>query len=162
MLWACYTVMPRIPQGEDVIRESGVPFAVVRPTALTEEDAGAEVVVDQGDVLKVTITAQLALRRMQNVAGVWVAVQHGRSSSNSSSCASAPSVLTAQGKIAREDIAQLAVALLESPEAADTTFEVKSTQPFPEPYKADPSAPSRDWRVRRHQSYGALHVTGIC
>lgn len=40
-------------QGEDVIRESGVPFAVVRPTALTEEDAGAEVVVDQGDVLKV-------------------------------------------------------------------------------------------------------------
>jgi hypothetical protein len=53
----------------------------------------------------------------------------------------------AQGKIAREDIAQLAVALLESPEAADTTFEVKSTQPFPEPYKADPSAPPRDWRV---------------
>jgi hypothetical protein len=65
MLWACYTIMPRIPQGEDVIRDSGVPFAVVRPTALTEEDAGAEVVVDQGDVLKVTITAQLALRRMQ-------------------------------------------------------------------------------------------------
>jgi hypothetical protein len=53
----------------------------------------------------------------------------------------------AQGKIAREDIAQLAIALLESPEAADTTFEVKSTQPFPEPYKAEPSAPPRDWRV---------------
>jgi hypothetical protein len=42
-----------ILQGEDVVRESGVPFAVVRPTALTEEDAGAEVVVDQGDVVKV-------------------------------------------------------------------------------------------------------------
>lgn len=47
-------------QGEDVVRESGVPFAVVRPTALTEEDAGAEVVVDQGDVLKVGIAADLA------------------------------------------------------------------------------------------------------
>lgn len=52
-----------------------------------------------------------------------------------------------QGKIAREDIAQLAVALLGSPEAADTTFEVKTTQPFPEPYKADSTAPPRDWQV---------------
>lgn len=41
-------------QGEDVVRDSGVPFVVVRPTALTEEDAGAEVVVDQGDTIKVT------------------------------------------------------------------------------------------------------------
>lgn len=40
-------------QGEDVIRQSGVPFAVVRPTALTEEDAGAELQFDQGDTIKV-------------------------------------------------------------------------------------------------------------
>lgn len=40
-------------QGEDVVRDSGVPYAVVRPTALTEEPAGAELVVDQGDVIKV-------------------------------------------------------------------------------------------------------------
>lgn len=39
-------------QGEDVLRDSGVPYAVVRPTALTEEPAGAELVVDQGDVIK--------------------------------------------------------------------------------------------------------------
>jgi hypothetical protein len=52
-LWQWVIDQHRLVQGEDVIRESGVPFAVVRPTALTEEDAGAEVVVDQGDVLKV-------------------------------------------------------------------------------------------------------------
>ncbi len=37
---------------EDVVRASGVPFAVIRPTALTEEPAGAELVVDQGDTIK--------------------------------------------------------------------------------------------------------------
>lgn len=84
------------------------------------------------------------------LASVWVAVQRDRSLLNCIACARAPNALHTQGKIAREDIAQLAVALLETPEAADTTFEVKSTQPFPEPYKADPSAPSRDWRVRHH------------
>lgn len=40
-------------QGENVVRSSGVPFAVVRPTALTEEPAGAELQVDQGDTIKV-------------------------------------------------------------------------------------------------------------
>lgn len=44
---------PLMVQGEDVIRQSGVPFAVVRPTALTEEDAGAELQFDQGDTIKV-------------------------------------------------------------------------------------------------------------
>ena len=40
-------------QGENAVRASGVPFAVVRPTALTEEPAGAELQVDQGDTIKV-------------------------------------------------------------------------------------------------------------
>ena len=35
------------------MRGSGVPFAIVRPTALTEEDAGAELQFDQGDTIKV-------------------------------------------------------------------------------------------------------------
>ena len=35
------------------MRHSGVPFAVVRPTALTEEPAGAELQIDQGDTIKV-------------------------------------------------------------------------------------------------------------
>ena len=38
--------------GEDVIRGSGLPYAIVRPTALTEEPAGAELEVGQGDNLK--------------------------------------------------------------------------------------------------------------
>lgn len=40
-------------QGEDEVRQSGVPFAVVRPCALTEEPAGAELVFSQGDTIKV-------------------------------------------------------------------------------------------------------------
>ncbi|WCJ27243.1 NAD(P)-binding Rossmann-fold superfamily protein [Euphorbia peplus] len=36
-------------KGEDVIRESGIPFAIVRPCALTEEPAGADLIFEQGD-----------------------------------------------------------------------------------------------------------------
>ncbi|KAL1328783.1 hypothetical protein HN51_038562 [Arachis hypogaea] len=36
-------------KGEDLIRESGIPYAIVRPCALTEEPAGADLVFDQGD-----------------------------------------------------------------------------------------------------------------
>ena len=55
---------------------------------------------------------------------------------------------TRQGKIARDDVAQLVVALLDAPAAVDTTFEIKSTVPFSEPYKAQPDAPPRDWQAR--------------
>ena len=44
-----------VPQGEDVVRTSGVPFAVVRPVALTEEPAGADLQLDQGDTIKVEL-----------------------------------------------------------------------------------------------------------
>lgn len=40
-------------QGEDEVRQSGVPYAVLRPCALTEEPAGAELVISQGDTIKV-------------------------------------------------------------------------------------------------------------
>ncbi|KAI3697830.1 hypothetical protein L6452_30927 [Arctium lappa] len=36
-------------KGEDLIRESGIPYAIVRPGALTEEPAGADLIFDQGD-----------------------------------------------------------------------------------------------------------------
>ncbi|XP_010434492.1 PREDICTED: uncharacterized protein LOC104718440 [Camelina sativa] len=36
-------------KGEDLIRESGIPFAIVRPCALTEEPAGADLIFEQGD-----------------------------------------------------------------------------------------------------------------
>ncbi|XP_060191423.1 uncharacterized protein LOC132621249 isoform X3 [Lycium barbarum] len=36
-------------KGEDEIRESGIPYSIVRPCALTEEPAGADLIFDQGD-----------------------------------------------------------------------------------------------------------------
>lgn len=48
-------------QGEDVVRQSGVPFAVVRPCALTEEPAGAELQLSQGDNIKVLKEQKLAV-----------------------------------------------------------------------------------------------------
>ncbi|GAQ79922.1 NAD(P)-binding Rossmann-fold superfamily protein [Klebsormidium nitens] len=36
-------------KGEDVVRSSGVPYTIIRPCALTEEPAGAELQFDQGD-----------------------------------------------------------------------------------------------------------------
>lgn len=39
--------------GEDAIRSSGVPYVVVRPTALTEEAGRMPIEIDQGDVIKV-------------------------------------------------------------------------------------------------------------
>ncbi|CAL9125959.1 unnamed protein product [Musa acuminata var. zebrina] len=35
--------------GEDLIRESGIPYSIVRPCALTEEPAGAYLIFYQGD-----------------------------------------------------------------------------------------------------------------
>ncbi|KAI3982408.1 hypothetical protein MKX01_041246 [Papaver californicum] len=35
--------------GEDLIRESGIPYTIVRPCALTEEPAGADLIFEQGD-----------------------------------------------------------------------------------------------------------------
>lgn len=39
-------------KGEDVIRDSGIPATIIRPCALTEEPAGAPMIVGQGDYLK--------------------------------------------------------------------------------------------------------------
>jgi hypothetical protein len=40
-------------QGEDLVRESGIPYTIVRPCALTEEPAGADLIFDQGDNITV-------------------------------------------------------------------------------------------------------------
>ncbi|KAJ3692111.1 hypothetical protein LUZ60_012461 [Juncus effusus] len=87
-------------KGEDVIRESGIPYAIIRPCALTEEPAGADLIFDQGD----NIT----------------------------------------GKVAREEIARICIASLESPYACGKTFEVKSTVPFSEPFVVDPTNPPKE------------------
>lgn len=39
--------------GEDLVRGSGVPFAIVRPTSLTEEPGGMPLKVEQGDTIRV-------------------------------------------------------------------------------------------------------------
>ena len=58
--------------------------------------------------------------------------------------------VTLQGKISREDIADLCAALLDTPAACDTTFEIKSTVPFSQPFEVDPSRPlpPRNWQAR--------------
>eukprot|EP00198_Chlamydomonas_reinhardtii_P011582 XP_001700919.1 protein with predicted nucleoside-diphosphate-sugar epimerase activity [Chlamydomonas reinhardtii] len=103
--------------GEDSLRDSGVPFAVVRPTALTEEPGGMPLELDQGDTVK--------------------------------------------GKISRDDVADLCVALLGCPAATNTTFEVKSTVPFSQPWTGpEPSAPRRDWFATLNQARLRPGVTG--
>lgn len=42
-----------LQQGEDLLRESGTSYAIVRPCALTEEPAGADLIFDQGDNITV-------------------------------------------------------------------------------------------------------------
>lgn len=87
---------------EDALRASSVPFAIVRPVALTEEPPGAELVLSQGDTIK--------------------------------------------GKVSRDDVAQLVVALLSQRAVCDVTFEVKSTVPFSQPWGGlPPGSPPRDW-----------------
>lgn len=57
--------------------------------------------------------------------------------------------LLRQGKVSRQDIAELCVELLSRPEALDKTFEVKSTVPFSQPFEVDPQSlpKDRDWQV---------------
>lgn len=47
-------------KGEDVVRASGVPATIIRPCALTEEPAGAPMIVGQGDNLKGKISRRVA------------------------------------------------------------------------------------------------------
>ncbi|KAL5989740.1 hypothetical protein ACLOJK_010634 [Asimina triloba] len=49
-------------QGEDLIRESGIPYAIVRPCALTQEPAGADLIFDQGDNLTGKISREEVAR----------------------------------------------------------------------------------------------------
>ena len=50
---------PPPPAAEDELRASGVPFAIVRPVALTEEAGGMPLVVDQGDTLKGKVSREV-------------------------------------------------------------------------------------------------------
>merc|ERR1712070_356310 len=39
-------------KGEDSVRESGLPYTIIRPCALTEEPRGMPIIVEQGDNIK--------------------------------------------------------------------------------------------------------------
>ncbi len=52
-----------LPAAEDELRASGVPFAIVRPTALTEEAGGMPLVVEQGDTLKGKVSREVGALR---------------------------------------------------------------------------------------------------
>ena len=54
-----------------------------------------------------------------------------------------------QGKVSRQDVAELCVELLDQQAAIDMTFEIKSTVPFSQPFHVDPQNPPepRDWQV---------------
>ncbi|CAL5214190.1 unnamed protein product [Lathyrus oleraceus] len=57
-------------KGEDSIRESGIPYTIVRPCALTEEPAGADLIFDQGDNITGKISreevAQMCVAALQS------------------------------------------------------------------------------------------------
>nr|WP_211178695.1 CIA30 family protein [Brasilonema octagenarum] len=45
-------------KGEDSLRESGIPYAIIRPCALTEEVGGKEFILEQGDNIKGKISRE--------------------------------------------------------------------------------------------------------
>ncbi|GIL91423.1 hypothetical protein Vretimale_17816 [Volvox reticuliferus] len=105
--------------GEDALRASGVPYSIIRPTALTEEPGGMPIELDQGDTVK--------------------------------------------GKISREDIADLCVALLSCSAARNITFEVSSRVPFSQAWTLpDPTRPPfpRDWAAALSAANIRPGVTG--
>ncbi|GMH41686.1 hypothetical protein BSKO_09596 [Bryopsis sp. KO-2023] len=103
-------------KGEDVVRHCGVPFAIVRPCALTEEPKGAPLEFDQGDEIT--------------------------------------------GKISREEIAEFCVELLSQSAPTDTTFEVKSTIPFSQPFEPKEAPEARDWTTLLEKASLRKGVTG--
>ena len=56
-------------KGEDSLRESGIPYTIIRPCALTEEPGGKELIFEQGDNIKGKISrediAKLCVQSLQ-------------------------------------------------------------------------------------------------
>lgn len=57
---------------EDELRASGVPFAIVRPVALTEEPAGMPLVLEQGDTLKGKVSREVGSMHVLASFGRWM------------------------------------------------------------------------------------------
>lgn len=70
------------------------------------------------------------------------------------------SVFNTQGKISREDVADLCVSLLQQPAATGVTFEIKSTVPFSQPWAPETPAAARDWAAELAAAGLKRGVTG--
>lgn len=69
-------------KGEDSLRESGIPYMIIRPCALTEETGGKELIFEQGDNIRGKISredvAELCVRSLQqNVCNTTFEVKEG-------------------------------------------------------------------------------------
>ncbi|MGB7275096.1 MAG: NAD(P)H-binding protein, partial [Geitlerinemataceae cyanobacterium] len=57
-------------RGEDSVRDSGIPYTIVRPCALTEETGGKVLIADRGDTIKGKCSrddiADLCVRAIEN------------------------------------------------------------------------------------------------
>jgi hypothetical protein len=158
---------------EDEVRHSGVPAAIVRPCALTEEPRGMPIQLDQGDTIKVSSPSLCMLAPITNgrgavfvldgwhygcptlkLAGGHLSAGEARHYALAAYLSNSGPLLylccCMQGKIGREDVAELVVALLSQPAATDVTFEIKSTVPFSQP-----------WQVSKHTGSCTLTLVGI-
>ncbi|KMT04452.1 hypothetical protein BVRB_8g181240 [Beta vulgaris subsp. vulgaris] len=59
-------------KGEDLLRESGIPYTIVRPCALTEEPAGADLIFEQGD----NITGKISREEVARICVAALASPH--------------------------------------------------------------------------------------
>ncbi|KNA21040.1 hypothetical protein SOVF_046860 isoform A [Spinacia oleracea] len=59
-------------KGEDLLRDSGVPYTIIRPCALTEEPAGADLIFDQGD----NITGKISREEVARICVASLASSH--------------------------------------------------------------------------------------
>jgi len=76
-------------KGEDSLRESGIPYTIIRPCALTEEPGGKELIFEQGDNIRGKISredvAELCIQalKLANACNVTLEVKQGENSVNS-------------------------------------------------------------------------------
>ena len=69
---ACLTLPACLPSAENELRSSGVPFAIVRPVALTEEPGGMPLQLDQGDTIRGKVSREASAGAAPALAG-WLA-----------------------------------------------------------------------------------------
>ncbi|CAB78883.1 putative protein [Arabidopsis thaliana] len=117
-------------KGEDLIRDSGIPFAIVRPCALTEEPAGADLIFEQGD----NITGKVS---RDEVARICIAALESPYALNKTFEVFKESSIFRFFRVAIQKVKFLNWAVL----CVVCLFQVKSTVPFSEPFTVDPENP---------------------